>query len=89
MWKILRGYARCVHCEAVLKSKFGKPFWITSISTLVFYAAAYILLIYQPIDLSIFPAWFFIFLLVATIALFCATAFTAIFFMSFEEVSEK
>lgn len=89
IWKGLRGYTRCIHCEAVLKRKYRRPFWITMIFTLAVYAAIYILLWFQPIDMSIFPAWFFIFLLVVMIILMAGTAFTAVFFMNFEEVPEK
>lgn len=89
IWNRLKGYIRCVHCETVLKRKYGKSFWIALITTITVYAAIYLLLWYQPVDLSIFPAWFFIFLLVVMIVLLATIAYTSVLSMHFEEISEK
>lgn len=89
IWKSINGQIKCVHCDTILKRKYGKPFWISLITTILVYAAIYILLKFQPIDMSIFPPWLFIFLVVVMIILLGATAFAAVLFLSFEEVSEN
>lgn len=80
---------KCIHCKAILKTKLGKPFWFTAVVTILSYSLIYILLMYQPIDMSIFPAWLFIFILVYMLVLLAATAFTAVLFLKFEEVPEE
>jgi hypothetical protein len=94
--KNLKGYVRCIECDALLKMSLGKPFWISLIlfvSSIVLSGlsvlALYLAFEYDLFDPSIFPAWLFMGLYFSLFVFLAAMGYTAAFYLEFEEVESR